>query len=97
VKVHYISLPHLLARASEKGLPVYGTVTDGESVYTRELSEKGIILLGNESRGISEDLMPLISEKITIPRFNRSKYGIDSLNVSMAASIIFSEFARRRN
>ena len=96
VKVHYISLRLLIGKAVEKGMPVYGTVTDGESVYTRKLGEKGIILFGNESKGISRDLMPLVSEKITIPGFNNSKYGIDSLNVSMAASIVFSEFARRR-
>jgi len=97
VKVHYTSLRRFLSRANEKGIPVYGTVTDGESVYTRKLGEKGIILFGNESKGISVDLMPLIPEKITIPGFNKSKYGIDSLNVGMAVSIILSEFARRRN
>jgi tRNA G18 (ribose-2'-O)-methylase SpoU len=40
--------------------------------------------------------MPFVSKKIMIPRFNNYKYGIDSLNVSMAASIVFSEFARRK-
>jgi RNA methyltransferase, TrmH family len=95
VKVHYFNLRQLLGIAVNKGLPVYGTMIDGESVYNSKLDKKGIILLGNESRGISDELMPLISEKIMIPRFSDYKYGIDSLNVSMAASIIFSEFARR--
>jgi TrmH family RNA methyltransferase len=94
VKVHYCDLRQFLGTALNKDLPVYGTVTDGESVYTRKLERKGVILLGNESRGISDDLIPLISERIMIPRFNDFKYGIDSLNVSMAASVVFSEFAR---
>jgi RNA methyltransferase, TrmH family len=97
VKIHYINLRQFLSSARKKGLPVYGTVLVGESIYSRKLSEKGIILLGNESKGISEDLTPFVSEKIMIPRFNESTYGIDSLNVSMAASIVFSEFARLKS
>lgn len=95
VEVHYCNLRQFLEKAIEKGVPVYGTLIDGVSIYTSTPGKQGVILLGNESRGISEELMPLISEKIMIPRFNNFKYGIDSLNVSMAASIVFSEFARR--
>jgi len=97
VNVHYSNLRQFLGTAINKGVPVYGTVIEGKSIYTLNLSKKGIILLGNESKGISEDLMPFVSEKIMIPRFNKNKYGIDSLNVSMAASIVFSEFARLRS
>jgi TrmH family RNA methyltransferase len=52
-------------------------------------------LLGNESQGISEKLMPYITERIMIPRFSIAKFGIDSLNVGMAASVVFSEFRRK--
>jgi TrmH family RNA methyltransferase len=97
VKVHYCDLRQFLGIARKKGLPVYGTMVDGESVYDRKLGKKGIILLGNESRGISNELKPLISDRIMIPRFSDHKYGIDSLNVSMAAAVVFSEFARRRS
>jgi len=94
VKLHYIKLRQFLSTARKQGLPVYGTVIAGESIYSMKPSKKGIILLGNESKGISEDLMPSVTKKIMIPRFNESRYGIDSLNVSMAASIILSEFTR---
>ena len=97
VRVHYFNLRQFLGVALNNGLPVYGTMMNGESIYERKLENKGVILFGNESRGISDDIIPLVSEKIMIPRFNNLKHGIDSLNVSMAASIIFSEFARRRN
>ncbi|NMC40601.1 MAG: RNA methyltransferase, partial [Bacteroidales bacterium] len=53
-------------------------------------------LLGNESRGISDNLIPLVTRKLMIPRFNPVRSGIDSLNAGMAASIILSEFARRK-
>ena len=97
VRVHYFNLRQFLGVALNNGLPVYGTMMNGESIYERKLENKGVILFGNESRGISDDIIPLVSKKIMIPRFNNLKHGIDSLNVSMAASIIFSEFARRRN
>lgn len=95
VGVHYCNLRHFLDTAIGKGVPVYGTLINGKSIYSSTPGKQGVILLGNESRGISEELMPLISEKIMIPRFNNFKYGIDSLNVSMAASVVFSEFARK--
>jgi TrmH family RNA methyltransferase len=96
VRVHYYDLKKLLSAALNKGIPVYGTTLGGESIYDHKLSENGVILLGNESKGISEDLIPFATTMLMIPKFTSAKHGIDSLNVGMAASVIFSEFARRR-
>jgi len=96
VKVLYTDLAKFLNAASGKKVPVYGTMLEGESIYIQNLENKGIILLGNESKGISEDLIPYIDHKLMIPRFSTSTLGIDSLNVGMAASIVLSEFARRK-
>ncbi|NSW93086.1 MAG: RNA methyltransferase [Bacteroidales bacterium] len=95
VKVHVCDLSEFLSSAQKKEVPVYGTVLDGESVYNHSLGRRGIILIGNESRGISEELLTFVTDRITIPKFTDSKYGIESLNAGMAASIIFSEFRRR--
>jgi TrmH family RNA methyltransferase len=95
VRVHYTELASLLSSALKRKLPVYGALLVGESIYSSELVNKGVILLGNESKGISGDLIPFITQKIMIPQFNISETGIDSLNVSVAAAVIFSEFARR--
>lgn len=95
VKVHYCDLKSFLSTASEMGTPVYGTMLEGESIYEHKLGRKGVILLGNESKGISEDLIPYVTAKLMIPKFTAAKHGIDSLNVGMAASVILSEFARR--
>lgn len=97
VRVHYCDLKELLASASEIGVPVYGTLLDGESIYKHHLDLKGIVLLGNESKGISNELMPFITDRLMIPGFATSQYGIDSLNVAMAASVVLSEFARRKS
>jgi TrmH family RNA methyltransferase len=95
VNVFYYDLVKLLNSAVENSVPVFGTMLEGESVYDHKLDKKGIILFGNESKGISADLLPYITEKIMIPKFSKASEGIDSLNVSMAASIIFSEFLRK--
>jgi len=95
VNVWYTDLREAVVRANKMNVPVYGTLLEGESIYKHNLGNKGIILLGNESKGISEELIPYITEKIMIPKFNDAKLGIDSLNVSMAASVVFSEFRRK--
>ena len=93
VKVHYTDLAKYFKNINE--ISVYGALLEGNTIYTQPISNKGIILLGNESKGISENLLPFITHKISIPGTHSFKYGIDSLNVGMAASIIFSEFYRR--
>jgi RNA methyltransferase, TrmH family len=94
VNVFYTDLRKLLESATEKKVKIYGALVDGESIYTRKLGKSGIILLGNESKGISEELIPYISDRIMIPKQIEANSGIDSLNVSMAASVILSEFTR---
>jgi TrmH family RNA methyltransferase len=95
VRVHYTNLEKLLEEAVERALKVFGTFLNGDSVYSRDLGSKGIILFGNESKGISEELIPYVTTRIAIPKFTGSSTGIESLNVGMAASIVLSEFARR--
>jgi TrmH family RNA methyltransferase len=95
VSVYYYDLKELLETAAAADIPVYGTLLEGESIYNHKSGSTGIILLGNESKGISVSLAPLITDKIMIPKFSTSKPGLDSLNVGMAASIIFSEFLRK--
>ncbi len=95
VRVNYCDLKIFLAGARRKKVPVYGALLEGESIYSGRPGRKGIILLGNESKGISSDLLGFVTKKLSIPKFTSAAVGIESLNVGMAASIIFSEFARR--
>lgn len=96
VSVFYTALHSLFESAQESKIKIYGALIKGESIYTRKLSTNGIILLGNESKGISEELIPYITDRIMIPKLTDESPGIDSLNVSMAASVILSEFTRSR-
>ena len=95
VNIYYSDLKKLVSLANENDVPVFGTLLDGESIYRHKLTGKGIILLGNESRGISGDLIPFITHRIMIPGAGRAMPGIESLNVGMAASVVFSEFLRQ--
>jgi len=96
VSVWYRPLEELLGKAVDKGIKVFGATTGGSSIYESPLGSEGIILLGNESKGISDDLLRHVTERIAIPGPDRPMAGLESLNVSMAAAIICSEFARRR-
>lgn len=75
-------------------LKIYGTLLDGENIYSKNLSQSGIIILGSESHGISPEVQEFITDKLHIPSFAHKKQGVESLNVAIAASIVCSEFRR---
>lgn len=78
-----------------KEYPVYGAVLNGESIYNTKLSSQGIILMGNESRGISKRMEKSITHALTIPRADQTGPGPESLNVAVSLGIILSEFSRQ--
>ncbi len=87
VAVNYIDLKPLLESTK---LPVYGALLDGKNIYRTQKGNKGILLMGNEGKGIDPELLPHVSHPITIPRFGKG----ESLNVAMATGIMLSEFLR---
>lgn len=97
VNVFYTYLKDFLNKAKkETDLKIYGTLLDGENIYNLKLDSKGLIILGNESEGISEDLIPFIDEKLLISNFSKNNSKTESLNVAVAAAIICSEFKRNK-
>lgn len=103
IKVHYVSLkefiPQVVTLSGVEGkVPVYGALLEGKNIYTEKLSSEGLIVIGNESRGISDEVQKLITDKISIPSFSHYKESsgeAESLNAAIATSIICSEFRRR--
>ena len=95
VKVHYVSLPGFMNRAKQSNIPIYGTFLEGENLYKCDLTANGLVIMGNEGNGISEDTASYISRKINIPSYPSGVTTSESLNVAMATSIICSEFRRR--
>ncbi len=97
LKVHYVTLIDFLEQISKnKNIPVYGTFLEGQNIYQEPLTANGLIILGNEGRGISEELNPFITNKLYIPHFPADKRNSESLNVSTAAAVVCSEFRRRQ-
>ena len=74
-------------------LPVYGALLDGKNVYKSKLPKDAILVMGNESNGISTAIIDLIPNKITIPRFGNLQQ-TESLNAATATAILLSEFKR---
>ena len=97
VKVIYCPLNHLLENLKGKGMRIWGTFMDGESIYDipETIPPSGIIVMGNEGKGISEKIKQSLTDRISIPTFPPGHKGAESLNVAMATSIILSEFRRR--
>jgi TrmH family RNA methyltransferase len=91
VNVSYLDLDGFIKSQS---MPVFGTFMEGESIYKTALPNAGIIIMGNEANGISENIKNLVEKAITIPRFGAKK-DTESLNVANAAAIVLSEFRRR--
>lgn len=96
VKVHYVELPPYLALLPS-AVPVYGTFLQAPSLYDASLSATGLVVVGNEGRGISPAVEALVKERIYIPPFPPHELPrSESLNVAMAAAVICSEFRRRQ-
>lgn len=96
VKVHYLNLVWFLDEYSKKtGHSCFGTFLEGENVYKTELPEVGLFVLGNEGRGISNDIKSKLKNKLFIPPYSSSGERAESLNIASAASIICSEFRRK--
>jgi RNA methyltransferase, TrmH family len=91
VNVNYVDLDAFITKTK---LPVFGTFMDSENIYKSTLPHEGIIVMGNEANGISEDIEKLIDKRITIPRFGDLQI-TESLNVATATAIILSEFRRQ--
>ena len=75
--------------------PIYGTMLAGADIYQQTLTDKGIIVMGNEGNGISPEVRQLVTDKLLIPNFNKNHETAESLNVAIATAITLSEFRRR--
>ena len=90
VSIRYVDLAEYL---SETNLPTFIADMDGENVYKSNLPKDGVLIMGNEANGVSSAIKKLITNKISIPRFGKTKE-TESLNVATATAILLSEFKR---
>ena len=90
VNLYYENILEIIDQLPED-FPIYSASLDGQSVLGMQLSKNGLLIMGNESFGISKDIHALVTSKILIPRYRE---GIDSLNVAVATSILLHEFKK---
>ncbi|MBQ3628819.1 MAG: RNA methyltransferase [Bacteroidaceae bacterium] len=94
VKVHYVDLVEMIGDLPD-GTPIYGTFLDGENLYGKQLEQRGLIVMGNEGRGVSKEVENLVTEKLFIPNYPAERESTESLNVAIATAIVCAEFRRR--
>ncbi len=90
VNIYY---EHLVSILAQTDVPVFGALLDGNSIYKMDWGNEGLIILGNEGKGISPEVIEKISKPVTIPRIGSA----ESLNVAVSAAIFCAEIVRVRN
>lgn len=81
VQLHETDLESFLSHTQ---LPVLAATLDGENIYTTSKPTAGVLVIGNESKGISEEIAKYATQKIMIPR----KGGAESLNAGVSTGIL---------
>ncbi len=97
VRLHYTELTVLTRKAVDLHIPVYGTFMEGENLFKASLAPCAIIIMGSEGKGISSDLVSLVTKKISIPASPEGNKELESLNVAVSAAIVCAEFRRRQD
>ena len=90
VSIHYTDLENYITKSN---LDTFIADMDGKNVYKTKLPKEGILIMGNEANGVSEEIKSLLQYKISIPRFGETQE-TESLNVATATAILLSEFKR---
>jgi TrmH family RNA methyltransferase len=90
INIYEADLPAFLEKNT---IPVFGALLDGESIYKTQWGTEGLVILGNEGKGISAEVIKKINKPVTIPRIGEA----ESLNVAVSAAIFCAELVRVRN
>ncbi len=89
VQVFYLDIEKWIA--AQKDIPVYCTALEGKNLFDMQPVKEGLMIIGNESKGVRPSIMKSATEKITIPRYG----GAESLNAAVAAGIVLAQLCRK--
>jgi TrmH family RNA methyltransferase len=87
--IYYTDLPNWLAK---QNTPKFAAIMEGTNAHQIQFPQGGILVMGNESNGLSTEVLELCENKLTIPRFGEA----ESLNVAMATAVL-CDGIRRQN
>lgn len=93
VNILYTDLNRLIDQLPSS-YPIYGTLLTGKNIYEQALSQKGLIVMGNEGKGISPSIRERINRELLIPPYPANRKTAESLNVAIATAIVCAEFRR---
>ena len=99
VPFHRLDIPAFCRSVTAAGGHVYGTFLDGENIYQKALDcgadAPSVIVIGNESNGISRETAACVSDRLFIPPYPADDPGSESLNAAVATAVTVAEFRRR--
>ncbi len=87
INVYYVDLKNYLEKSK---VPILGAFMAGENAHKFNFPKNGILVMGNESNGITPEVEKLIKQKITIPSFGQT----ESLNVAIATAVLLDNWKR---
>lgn len=87
VNIHYVDLSNYLA---ESKLPIIGAMLGGENVHNFSFPDRGILVIGNESSGIQDEIKKNLTHSVSIPGYSSA----ESLNAAMATAIVCDNWKR---
>ncbi|PID94150.1 MAG: RNA methyltransferase [Bacteroidetes bacterium] len=93
VNLTYITAEELFSK-HPKEVPIYGMSLTGTAIHTIQPPQNGILIIGSESHGISEEINKWVTHQITIPSATPGKTQAESLNAAIAASIALYHFCQ---
>lgn len=96
VEVAYCPLVEWLQRVTEEGIATYATTLDGKDIHSASLTRGGVIIMGNEGKGVSPEVQRMATRKLFIPPYPSSRRGSESLNVAIATAITCENFRNRK-
>ncbi len=88
INVYYANLTAVLPQI---GLPILGAMLNGENIYRTDFGNEGLIVMGNEGKGLRPEIENLVGKAVSIPRIGDA----ESLNVAIAMALFCSEISRK--
>jgi TrmH family RNA methyltransferase len=85
VKVFYLDIETWITKQND--IPIFCTALEGKNLFDMQPVKQGLMIIGNESKGVRPSIMKAATEKITIPRYG----GAESLNAAVAAGIVMAQ------
>ena len=93
MNIRYSSLAEFILEGKSNGFSCIGAAMAGVSVYEQPRSGKTMLIIGSESHGISNKVLELCDNTVTIPN-NEGVQRVESLNAAIATSVLLSELTR---